>query len=133
LKIKAFQKRLSFFSWKAFLYTQQLVTSPPGGIGLIGTTNVFGSLVFFFNNHLAIHNGYVYLWFFIQFSQYISFNALIQSRSHCPSRTRYLSDIYISFCCLFFVDILQISFKVESILSSDENIAPGLFFRLTDK
>jgi hypothetical protein len=26
-------------------------------------------------------------------------------------RTRYLLDIYISFCCLFSVDILQISFK----------------------
>ncbi len=28
-----------------------------------------------------------------------------------PSRTRYLLDIYISFCCIFFVGILKISFK----------------------
>jgi hypothetical protein len=28
-----------------------------------------------------------------------------------PSRTIYLLDIYISFCCLFFKDILQIYFK----------------------
>ncbi len=31
--------------------------------------------------------------------------------STLPSRTRYLWDIYRSFCCLFFVGILQISFK----------------------
>ena len=39
LKIKDFQKELSTFSWKVSVSPHQLVTSPPGKIGLIGTTN----------------------------------------------------------------------------------------------
>ncbi len=38
------------------------------------------------------------------------FKHLLKNNS-VPSRTRYLLDIYISFWCLFFVGILQISFK----------------------